>query len=229
MFPRKQINLEMMTDKGKTANWKSASLNMKMPVVCAQCNNGWMSTLEAQYAKPAMKDLIVNDKLVSLSPNRLASIAVFAFKQAVIGDYASVPGRDPFYSLADRHSFAASLAIPSGVYMWLAAFKEKRQGIFRPLYHKVPTNPKRSFEMYLLTFGAGYFLFQILSFRWLTSALPTVPIIRQESAWNKFSIPFWPSDGQAVSWPPSKQLTWDRANEFAERWHTINFPLSWTR
>lgn len=223
IFPRQQRNIRMVNSGGRTANWKGASLDMRLPVVCTKCNNEWMSDLEQNHAIPAMKDLILSDKLVSLSPERLKSIADFAFKHAVVADYTSVPSREPFFSTAARHSFAATRAIPQGVYMWLAAFKEKGQGIFIPLYY----DHKKGFEMYTLTFGMGHFLFQVLGFRWTSKKFTGFPGLTQNAVWNKFSIPFWPSNGHPITWPPNKQLIGGAAKEFTERWKTITFPAAW--
>lgn len=224
MFPRTQKTIAMVTDKGKTAQWKQKSLDMKLPVVCAKCNNGWMSQLEQQHAKPAMRGLIISDKLASVPPDQLQSIAIFAFKQAVVADYASVPSRTPFFSSTERHSFAATLAIPQGVHMWLAAFKEKSQGFFLPLYYEYPNaaNANRGFQLYSFTFGVGYFCFQFIGLRWINPAMAGFPgLLSQDRSWDKFTLPFWPSDGQAVRWPPSKQMTLDTAHRFIYRWNEM--------
>jgi hypothetical protein len=48
-----------INEKGETNEWKARKLDMKAPVVCARCNNEWMSDLEVQHAKPAMEDLML--------------------------------------------------------------------------------------------------------------------------------------------------------------------------
>src|ERR1700760_4060155 len=58
--------------------WESNSVNVKAHVVCETCNNGWMSDLESQHAKPAMQELILSDKPVNLTAERIRSIAIFA-------------------------------------------------------------------------------------------------------------------------------------------------------
>ena len=122
-------------DGNVVKQWTRTNLDMKVPVVCVPCNTGWMSRLEDKKAKPAMADMILHGKETSLSSEHIKSIATFAFKQAVIADSALPSGRNPhpFFTTSARRRFAASLAIPNGVQMWLAAF-DRDSGIFQTRY-----------------------------------------------------------------------------------------------
>jgi hypothetical protein len=219
-----------VNEEGKPHQFIRRSLDMKAPVVCEPCNSRWMSVLENNHAKPAMKDLILNDKLTSLSPDRLKSIANFAFKSAVIADHMSVPPRRPFFTTAARHSFASTLKIPGGVQMWISSFREGGHGIFRAMYHESPANTARRFELYVLTFGAGYLLFQVVAAKWLGDRhllLGPHPFVKQGKFWNKFSIPFWPSDGESIRWPPRKQFDLRWASRFSHQWESTDIPTDW--
>jgi hypothetical protein len=88
----KLFRFASFTETGEIRTWRKRKLDAKLPVVCEPCNNGWMSDLENKDAKPAIKDLIVSDKIVKLSPERLKSIARFAFKTAVVADHYSLSG-----------------------------------------------------------------------------------------------------------------------------------------
>lgn len=225
ILPSRGFTITRLDEEGKANQWTSPSLNMKGKVVCGTCNNGWMSELEQHHAKPAMKDLILDNKAALLSPDRLKSIAYFAFKSAVIAD-CLMPERDPFFPAATRHRFASSLEIPRNVQMWLAAFKEGRQGFFRAVYHNTPTDLKRGFELYTHTFGAGYFIFQLVASRWMGTRISSShrPAVTQGKGWNKFSIPFWPLSGESIFWPPNKQFSTRWAHRFANRWQDTNVP-----
>jgi len=186
-----------------------------------------MSRLENEHAKPAMKDLILNDNLAFLTSDRIKSITSFAFKSAVIADHMSVPTREPFFSVSARHAFADSLQIPRGVRIWLAAFKEGGHGVFRAIYHPGPANAVRGFELYVFTFGAGFLLFQVVASRWVGPEPSAAMTATQGGVWNKFSIPIWPSSGDTVTWPAKKQLDLRWANEFAHRWKQVSVPGHW--
>jgi hypothetical protein len=42
------------TDNGKVSSWPASTINWTAKVVCEPCNNGWMSDLENDVAKPAL-------------------------------------------------------------------------------------------------------------------------------------------------------------------------------
>ena len=202
----------------------ATSLNRKLPVVCRSCNNNWMSNLEDKHAKPAMADLIVSDKPTSLDPERLKSIANFAFKSAVIADHVRVPDRTleaspPFFTAHARYAFRESLTIPDNVQMWLAAFEERRYGIFRAIYYPSPAKTVPAFESYALTFGVGFLLLQVVASRSLETSTRAFGFdVTQGEGWDLFSVPFWPARGRPILWPPNGQLSIALANRFADRW-----------
>jgi len=219
------------TEKGERRIWIKRKLDTKLPVVCQQCNNGWMSDLENRDAKPAIKDLIVSDKLVKLSPERLQSIARFAFKTAVVADHYSLSGRtsSSFFSTAARYAFRESLQIPAGVQMWISAHTERGYGTLKGVYYPSSPEVRFAFELYVLTFGVGYFLVQVVASKWLDPANAPSRFLFLTSAkhWDKFSAPFWPSDGQAIQWPLDKQFNPVWANRFSYRWRHLNVPSHW--
>jgi hypothetical protein len=189
-----------------------------------------MSELEDKHAKPAMKDLILSDSGVLLQAERLKSIANFAFKSAVIADHASVPNpklsaREPFFPAHARYAFREFLAIPGAVQLWLAAFKESGHGLFRAVNYPRPANVKPGFEIYAVTFGAGFLLFQVVASRWVGIEVPFLrPGVTQGPGWDRFSTPFWPANGRAVFWPPDRQLDLTMAHKFGTRWLRTSIP-----
>src|SRR5437764_7347370 len=66
--------------------WPAPKLNMKTRVVCGPCNNGWMSDIERDFAKPAMADLILGNPIGAVSRKRARGLSLFAFKTAVIAN-----------------------------------------------------------------------------------------------------------------------------------------------
>ncbi len=229
ILPIKKFRIRQETESGKKQYIKR-SLDWKAPVVCEKCNNEWMSRLESAHAKPAMENLILSDKLTSLKPERLKSIANFAFKTAVIADHLSLEDRGgPFFTREARYSFAATLAIPRGVQMWISAFKEEGHGVARTVYHQSPADTVARFELYVLTFGAGFLLFQVVGARWLTPSMRGHPFVTQAKFWNKFSIPFWPPNGEAVLWPPNKQFQLRLIKPFITRWADSKVPDTWLK
>ncbi|HEY5176135.1 MAG TPA: hypothetical protein VII95_11290 [Terriglobales bacterium] len=192
-----------------------------------------MSDLEHKHAKPAMAELIVSDKAVLLDPERLKSIASFAFKSTVIADHVRVPDtilgtHPPFFTTQERHAFRKSLAIPGNVQMWLAAFEESRYGIFRAIYYPSPANTVPAFESYALTFGVGFLLIQVVASRLLGTGTRRFGFdVTQGEGWDKFSVSSWPADGRSLSWPPGQRLSLALANRFADRWLGTKIDTDW--
>lgn len=212
--------------------YKARVLNRKLPVVCAKCNNGWMSDMENKHAKPAMEKLVLSDKGAVLSPQQLTSIALFAFKSAVIADHTPLQSldRSPFFTMQQRAAFRDSFRIPGNVQMWLGAFKEEGHGIFRAIYYPCPPESNPGFEVYAATFGAGFLIFQVVACRWTKNGpFGYVPRVKQGRWWEKFTVPFWPNDGRSVFWPPDKQFTLRTASEFSRRWQKTLVPVEWLK
>ena len=67
--------------------WVSPKLDWKANVVCATCNNTWMSRIEDTRAKPAMEALITGSIDITIDQSRANDIAIFAFKTSVILDH----------------------------------------------------------------------------------------------------------------------------------------------
>jgi hypothetical protein len=103
-------------------DWPAAKLNMKTKVVCGPCNNGWMSALERDVAKPAMADLILGNRIGELSRKRARGLSLFAFKTAVIAN-RSLPESEFFFTQSERYTFRKSLSIPRDVAMWLVGME----------------------------------------------------------------------------------------------------------
>jgi hypothetical protein len=182
-----------------THQWKSRAIDLKAHVVCEECNSTWMSAVDEE-AKKTMKDMIRYAGWVSLLPKGIASIAVFAFKTAVVADHVR-PKRKPFFSPASRRRFATTREIPHGVQMWLGLFRGKHllSGRYTTHYARINTGRFRGHEIYIFTYVAGYLALQVTAFRWasIVKKPPYQPVLTQNPEWAKASIPLWPSDGRA--------------------------------
>jgi len=212
--------------------WETSSVDLTVKIVCEPCNNGWMSDLEAQHAKPAMQDMILSDRPVLLSAERIYSISVFAFKTAVIGYHMERKISPSFpasvFSRSHLRRFATSLRIPAGVQVWIGCIgtDDPRHGLFRMRYAKTPPGFVNGFKLYACTFGIGRFVLQLVATEWTKGSLRRrmVPNVGQNPIWNSMAIPVWPTLGQAVQWPPSQQMRDDTVNGFSDRWRRFTVP-----
>jgi hypothetical protein len=192
--------------------WTAPELNWKAKVVCEDCNSGWMSRLENDHAKPAMLDLILDKPNIKIDKPRARSIALFAFKTAVIFDHIA-KDRAYFFDRSTRHEFARSHTIPTNVDMWLTRFGIKGHGEANTAYHAGSPAPERSIEMYVLSYSVEALVLQVVSHK--------ATGVSQFSPESEFSaIPFWPDlPNVDIFWPPSPSLNSAADfDNFSDRW-----------
>jgi hypothetical protein len=96
-------------------------LEIRVNKVCAECNNGWMSQLEAasiDVLTPLIEGL---DDLQLLSLAEQRQIALWATKTAMMTDQTQA---DPLLTYAQRSRLRTHRAIPGGTRVWIGACGE---------------------------------------------------------------------------------------------------------
>jgi hypothetical protein len=167
--------------------------------------------IENKNAKPAMSDLIIDKPGILIDQVRANSIALFAFKTAVILDQL-VTGRAPFFERSVRHEFRKSLTIPSNVGMWLTRFALRGRGESNTLYHEGTAPEGGRIEMYVCTFSAEHLVLQVVAFR-------QFGLLSAATKDEFTAIPFWPAIEAGFVWPPSSSLrTVSEFDTFSDRW-----------
>jgi hypothetical protein len=195
--------------------WTAPELNWKTNVVCRTCNNTWMSRIENHHAKPAMLKLILNQHGARVGESRAHSIALFAFKTAVIFDHVARK-RPHFFDRSSRHEFRTSLTIPRNVAMWLTRYGPSRRGEANTAYHEGTVGPERSIEMYVCTYSVQSLVVQIVSYK--------KSGVRNFTPKNEFqAIPSWPEliPAGGIAWPLSFSLnSISEFDAFCDRWQS---------
>jgi hypothetical protein len=212
--------------------WTTIGIQQTAGVACRVCNNGWMSDLETNEAKPTLTDMIRHGGAVSLLPRGIASISAWAFKMTVVANFiGALKNQLPYFSDAERYRFAKTLQIPSGLQMWLFAVNTPGRvtGKFNSHLGRLPSNVKYGFELYIATFALGYFGIQIVATRWANPHVYTFlgrfpGISREPNKWNGYTVPLLTGDGSPVLWPPRLHLDSDSIDEFCNRWKALNVP-----
>lgn len=215
LFPGKK-RFTRKNEKGEIiSQFISPDLNWKARVVCKKCNNTWMSQIEQQHAKPAMTDLITGKVEIEISNSRARSLALFAFKTAVVFDHVART-RPPFFERSDRHRFATSLVIPNNVGMWMAGFLPVGKGEVHTCYHKGELSNRR-LEMYVCTYAVGHLTLQIVAAKsgnWTIAPTP---------GFEYSAIPFWPSLPKGIVWPVAQVLkNVPDFDTFSARWRNVS-------
>jgi hypothetical protein len=210
----------IFTRSGDASNhWKSAHLNWKTKVVCEKCNNGWMHEIEDNHAIPVMSPLIAGKVGIPINQSAARSIAIFAFKTAVIIDLLRHDGKEPFFSRRLRADFRKHLAIPSMVNMWLCAYaprKVRRADVFAAYYSaEIPLMDK--VQLYVCTYGIGKLAFQILAVKTFSSRF-----IFKVSGFEELSVPFWPEIEPGFVWPqPFGLRSVEEFTQYHRRWENL--------
>lgn len=203
--------------------WRSRKLDSKANVVCERCNSGWMSELESK-AKSVIRNMVIVGTPTEIASRDLVIITAWVFSKAVVADHMH-ENRPPFFTLAERRSFANNLALPVSTQVWLAAISGAR-GLFKSHYIETPKNTSRDFEIQAFTYGLGHFVVQITVSKWKHRIFrrQTQPIILQQAnVWDSVSIPSWPHSGSAISWPPAKHLSEELVDIFVKRWAKLTW------
>jgi hypothetical protein len=213
LFPGEKT-FTMTNSSGKVAHWPSANLNWEAKVVCKTCNNGWMSRLESIHAQPVMTPLIQAKTSVLVNESASRSLAIFAFKTAVVID-ATQRDKPPFFSRRIRYAFRESLAIPPAINMWMNYYSGPRGALLaRASYHNGEIAPGYRLQLYVATCCIGRFVFQVVAHKQVGSRV-FAPLPGSDG------LEMWPPR-PAVVWPGSLGLRDFKAFQaFADRWESI--------
>jgi hypothetical protein len=176
----------------------------RKPVVCIECNGGWMSRIE-NAVKPSMGPMMLGripEAGVLLSSDDMNAIATWATKTALVIDFASFgytvagqPVRDEFYRTKQP--------LPTSR-VWLASFVPEWGDL--SFWYKTPLGLTDgglpgSEQMVLVTIGVGYFVAQVLLDVRLDSGGP--PNRRPDLTDLFFEV--WPRQ-MGTTWPPAKAM-----------------------
>jgi hypothetical protein len=196
--------------------WRAQELNLKVKVVCDDCNSGWMSIMERDFAMPAMTDLILGNRIGALSRKRARGLSLFAFKTAVIAN-RSLPESEWFFSAAERYAFRKSFAILPRVKMFLVGIENFHGG--RAGSHNVffPDRDRPHLSLNVCSFSVGQLGFQVVSAKGIgtqkVESLRTPP---------NLTACFYPTLDR-ISWPRRHVLGVKAFNDFANRWNSLKW------
>lgn len=221
LFPVTDATFRKIHMDGSTIKqWHAPELNLKSNVVCATCNNGWMSDIENLYAKPAMADLILGKRVGAISRKRARGISLFAFKTAVVANH-SLPKSELFFDQADRYAFResfkkGSFRIPPDVAMWLVGMQPVAGGGISSINAYFPNQDAPHLTLNVCSFWVGCLGFQVVSAKSTNAgkveSLPTPP---------NLTIQFYPTLEPNVRWPRPNVLRAEAFNDFGNRWNMV--------
>lgn len=173
--------------------WKAPSLNVTIKRVCAPCNNGWMSALEAD-AKPLLSPMI-EGKPMGLSAREQKFAATWAAKTAAMLGLTHSSG--PVVPAADVTALFATREPPRNALVWLGAYEGEWSGWYSGDVIGLGPRANPDGFAYCATLVLGRLVFQVLGSD-LAEAM--TPLSAPEA--GRLSIQIWPDPRPLVSWPP---------------------------
>ena len=165
-----------------------------------------------------MSDLIAGKMDISIARSQADSIALFAFKTAVILDHMALD-REPFFDRPARHNFRLS---PDSVMMFMFGLAYRGRGDARSGYFDGTISSTQHLKTFVSTFAVGHFGFEVVGYktRGITSIEP------RTRDFNSLAIPFWPFIQRGFVWPRASVLKTIREfDSFSLRWRDVNVRL----
>jgi hypothetical protein len=205
------------------------SLDLKLPVVCTPCNNGWMSVL-TEKMKTRFGRAILDGEPFSLGPRDAAVLAAFTFMKAVVTNHIE-GSREPFFTRSARERLRTSLEVPPMTKMWFAFFSGESLMSTKSNFGVVgaTTGPLCRIQFGHYTYVVKKLILQLLTPRWKHINDRGKPLIslNPNVYWEQATTLFWPHSGEFLSWPPAKYIGDDTIKAFIHRFNNpVNVPIS---
>ena len=172
----------------------SQGLDFTVRVVCAACNNGWMSALEGD-AKPILERLLTNTSLRPLLKEEQLVIGRWATKTAMMMDFTQ---EEPLIPQRDRSLFFKRQTIPRRAWIWLGACNEL---LPLTMSHTMraemePIEGGRRIVGFFTPIKVGH-----LVIYWVVPGIPVRVTLRRE--WKLATWQIWPKPKDILFPPPA--------------------------
>jgi len=218
LFPGHQDAFYIGGQSNRNERFTTDAIDWKAKVVCKECNETWMSGIEANLAKPALTPFVTGNIDIPITKEIARSIAIYAFKTAVVQNHADHKN-NPFFSARLRHAFKKNRSIPKDVSIWVCGIKHNLPKIqVMTAYYKGRLSPTYSLNMYVFTCGIGNLVIQAVSVKQIGKTA-----LRPLAGYENIGIPVWPSIFSGQTWPGRYVLDGDggQFEGFAKRWARI--------
>jgi hypothetical protein len=188
----------------KIANGPEKVLNnveLTVKTVCQSCNNGWMSSLEAE-AMPILTEMF-EDKSVSLDQEQQQILARWLMKTAMV--YDSIKGRNApniFYTKDECVAFRQSFQIPMPTMIWIGRFDEVHRDMSGLDFSREVDGDRLTGNV--MTITNEHFVAQVLSLHppQISTGATYIGVEQKQGEWGLALTQIWPPANAAVKWPP---------------------------
>lgn len=185
----------------------------KLHVVCALCNNGWMSRLDNR-AKPIATPLIKGERTVLTSDMQMTLAKWLVLKLLVLEASPKIGVRiSPIFGRSERARFMRDERVPAGFVMWLGPgggpkWREGIQiqtgGLLASPVKLSRVDLEKMFpakeNVQTMTWGVGHAVFSVVA-----TTSPDVTRVQWPTPFGHIQL--WPVSGSDIGSPPSYAIT----------------------
>jgi hypothetical protein len=184
---RHEFRIEQEKDGVETRDhqFMEPPFNQQVKAVCATCNGGWMSDIEAD-AKPLLQPL-VRAKGLRLDRGAQRTLARWSFLKACVFD--EIHPQERVVPSIHRHEFYASGEVPNGAWIRIATYEAREVGHYAYqgiLLAKQDTPPPTEPTVYFVTITIGALVVQVSGSvfeEWSFADLPYPPRLNVGEIW----------------------------------------------
>jgi len=195
--------------------------------VCAPCNNGWMSDLEAKNI-PVVGSML-NDLSITLDRSIQENLAAWTIKTAMVLDSTrpKVAGAR-FYRKGDCVKMRENLSVPEHTRVWIGRINSKHLLARGTDYRYLRSDTIEPLgQSTITTVVAGHFVTQAITQRQFPKfAHLDMPVLQPKgTGWESYLTEIWPFNREWVTWPSRDSFTNGGPNGVAylmERWRVGN-------
>lgn len=207
------FDVEMINEEGRRPplRWSSPkAVELKVKVVCASCNHGWLADLEGE-AIPIL-DRMIRGLPTEIDDASSKLLAAWTFKTTLLAEYAYPDA--PFFSLDEAEAFYRKHKVPSLV-VQVGAYR----GAAFTLRHKIGRlaldgDRGGRYRGCVSTFVIGHSLLHLFSARF--PPVTKTAEVHYPPEFTARLTPIWPFGGR-VHWP-SQEAFDDLMYAELERW-----------
>jgi hypothetical protein len=197
--------VEQLIGVGGESEIRFGSLKIGIKCVCKPCNNGWMSVIQNNHAKPILTRLL-EERSVTLGLQECRSLALWGVMTSMVLDALNDPERRRFTD-SERCLFWKKRLFPANTQIWIGKWRD-------------PTGP--SFVGHLLardetphkavvnTIGFGTLVFRLVKIS--TSVSP----LTRPGPWDRSLLQIYPLHGNPIAYPPPAEIEGDSGMEELE-------------
>jgi hypothetical protein len=198
---------ECIDGVGSKSEIRLENLEIVIKCVCKKCNEGWMSEIQNNHAKPVITR-ILEEGSHTLGRQDYTSLTIWSVMTAMVLDIRNHPDQRRFVqeenvSFWYKHKnifnnfMQENIYVPQGFRVWLARWKNSTG----PSVHgRLLSNTGSPEKGVVNTIGFGTLIFQIVR------TPPDIELGGRSGPWDRSLVQIFPPPGGEVAFPPPQGI-----------------------